>query len=139
MKRIKHPEIRYQGEHCQLVIQQCSNQVVVMRITGSDVGEFGDSPMLELNRHLASFGAIQFFIDARKVRGASINVSGDWAKWLGAKKEHLREVHMLTGSRFVQITADFVRRFADLQSIMKLYTDPAAFEDVLTESLARLP
>jgi len=57
----------------------------VLRIAGSDVGEFGDAPMLQLNQRLAGGESIDLFIDARDVRGAS------------------------SGSRYVRITADFVR------------------------------
>ena len=44
---------------------------------------------------------------------------------------------MLTGSRFVQVTADFVRRFADLRDMMCIYTEPAAFDAALVEPLDR--
>jgi hypothetical protein len=37
---------------------------------------------------------------------------------------------MLTGSRFVQLTADFVRRFADLGDAMLIYTDSKPFEEM---------
>jgi len=41
---------------------------------------------------------------------------------------------MLTGSRFIEITAEFVRRFADLQGIMRIGTEPAVFDQILTEA-----
>jgi hypothetical protein len=43
---------------------------------------------------------------------------------------------MLTGSPFIQLTAGFVRRFADLGEVMRIYTDPAAFEGALASSVA---
>jgi hypothetical protein len=58
--------------------------------------------------------------DARHARGPSMDVSGDWAVWLGRHRDELRHVSMLTGSRFVQLTADFVRRFAELGEIMRI-------------------
>uniref|UniRef100_Q02AH1 STAS domain-containing protein n=1 Tax=Solibacter usitatus (strain Ellin6076) TaxID=234267 RepID=Q02AH1_SOLUE len=128
-------EIRFEGIHCELRIQQFPGGIVVLRIAGSDVGEFGDAPMLRLNERLAGGDAIDLFIDAREVRGASIEVSGEWARWLGAHRIQLRQVSMLTGSRYVQITADFVRRFADLQSVMKVYTDAQAFDSDLAATL----
>jgi len=41
---------------------------------------------------------------------------------------------MLTGSPFIQLTATFVRRFAELRDIMRLYTDALAFDSALTTS-----
>jgi hypothetical protein len=128
-------EVQYDGVHCTLSIQKPSPHVVVLRISGTDVGEFGDAPMLELNRHLDFANPVHLFIDARDVRGASIAVSGEWAKWLRSQKERLREISMLTGSRFIEVTADFVRRFANLQTVMRIYTEPEAFDAALAESL----
>jgi hypothetical protein len=130
-------EASYDGLHCNMTIQSRSRRVLVLRISGTDIGEFGEAPMLELNRYLTDAEAVELFVDARDVRGASIDVSGDWAQWLRAKKLHLRAVNMLTVSRFVQVTADFVRRFADLQDVMHIYTEPAAFDAALVESLDR--
>lgn len=128
-------DVQYDGIHCTLSIQKPSPHVVVLRISGTDVGEFGDAPMLELNQHLAATERIELFIDAREVRGASIAVSGEWAKWLRSQKERLRQINMLTGSRFIEVTADFVRRFADLQTVMRIYTEPAVFDAALAEAL----
>jgi hypothetical protein len=137
METQKTHEVRYDGVHCQLAIEQFSRGLVVVRISGSDVGEFGDAPLLELNECLAGSGTFELFIDARDVRGASVDVSSEWAGWLRAHKAQLREITMLTGSRFVQMTADFVRRFADLEGIMRVYTEPAVFDAALAESLER--
>jgi hypothetical protein len=133
----KPQETRYDGLHCNMTIQPLSRRVLVLRISGTDIGEFGEAPMLELNRYLTGADPVELFVDARDVRGASIDVSGDWAQWLRAKKLHLRAVNMLTGSRFVQVTADFVRRFADLQDIMHIYSEPVGFDAALVESLDR--
>jgi len=108
---------------------------VVVKISGTDVGEFGTGPMRELKECLTDISPIHLFIDARDVRGASIEVSGEWAGWLQENKADLRHISMLTGSRFVEVTAGFVRRFAALQGIMRIYTEPAAFDAALAESL----
>ncbi|HTA45003.1 MAG TPA: hypothetical protein VK789_21290 [Bryobacteraceae bacterium] len=113
-------EIRYEGIHCDLRIERRSNGVIVLKISGTDVGEFGKAPMKTLNDWIEKSGKIDFFIDAREVRGASISVSGEWASWLNAHKEVLRTVTMIPGSRFVQMTAEFVRRFARLESVKNL-------------------
>ena len=128
-------ELRYEGIHCTLIVQQPAPAVIVLRISGSDVGEFGEAPMQALDGWLNGGTAVQFFIDARDVRGASIEVSGDWARWLGSRKDNLQSVTMLTGSRFIHMTAEFVRRFAALQGIMQICTEPAIFDFALAQAL----
>ena len=130
-------EIRCDGIHCNLAIEQMAPTIVVLRISGTDIGEFGNAPMLALTDCLERGDDIHLFVDARDVRGASIEVSGEWAQWLCAHKARLRGVRMLTGSRFVQVTADFVRRFAELEGIMTVDTEPAAFDAALAESVER--
>jgi hypothetical protein len=132
----KTEEARFDGVHCSLVIQRPLPAVVVLRIAGTDIGEFGEAPMRALDEPLAGAGPIELFVDARDVRGASIDVSAMWAQWLSAHRLQLREVSMLTGSRFVQVTADFVRRFAELEGIMNVYTEGAAFDAALAEAVA---
>jgi uncharacterized protein (DUF1786 family) len=128
-------ELHYEGIHCNLTLQQPAPGLVVLRIAGSDVGEFGEAPMQALSGWLDGGGPVDFFIDAREVRGASIEVSGDWALWLARNRERLRAVTMLTGSRFIQVTAEFVRRFSALDGIMRVSTDPAAFDAAVDEAL----
>ena len=47
---------------------------------------------------------------------------------------------MLTGSRFIRITAGFVRGFANLEDVMCIYTDAKSFDEELatTISIARV-
>lgn len=136
MKKDDLRQVHYEGIHCELTIERPAHGVVVVRFSGHDVGEFGDIPFQELAKDLAHETLLELFIDARHVRGASIDVSNDWAQWLRLHRSHFRHVNMLTGSRFIQLTADFVRRFAELGEIMRIYTDAAAFDDALAGSVA---
>jgi len=108
----------------------------VLRLTGWDVGEFGDAPMKALAAPIAP-GRVQLFIDARAVKGAAIDVSSEWAQWLRRHKSRFARISMLTGAPFVQLTAKFVQRFAELGDLMRIYTDPGAFEADLRAATGR--
>jgi hypothetical protein len=125
----------FDGIHCNLSIEKPSAQVVLMKISGTDVGEFGDAPMQSLANCLSNTSSVHLFIDARDVRGASIEVSGEWAGWLNAHRSILASITMLTGSRFIQITAEFVRRFASLEGCMRICNDPAVFNQALLNAI----
>ena len=135
MERREQLTIRYDGAHCSLVIERSGPNVVVLRISGTDVGEFGEAPMCDLDRWLAEMSEAELFIDAREVRGATIHVSGEWAIWLGRRKAKLRLVTMLAGTRFVHLTAEFVRRFAELEGIMRICTEADVFDGALADAL----
>jgi hypothetical protein len=123
-------QVQYDGIHCILQLEQLAERVILMTISGSDIGEFGDAPMRTLEEWCGPSAPVELFIDARNVRGASIDVSGDWAKWLAGHKFNLSAVTMLPGSRLVQITAEFVRRFAELD-MMRICVDAPTFDGAL--------
>ena len=121
---------RFEGAHSTIAITQPVPHVVVVTINGRDGGEHGNLPLRALDELLAR-GPFSLFIDARRTSGASLDVSNVWAHWLRTHRDQLHAIHMLTGSKFVQLTADFVRRFAELGDAMRVYTDGAAFDDEL--------
>lgn len=129
-------EVTFEAPHSVLRIRRPQPGVVLLVITGTDVGEHGDRPFRELDRDVAD-GPFDLFVDARASRAVTIDVSGGWSRWLAARREALRSVHMLTGSRFVQLTANFVKNFAELGELMRIYTEPAAFEEALAAALER--
>ncbi|HEY5934541.1 MAG TPA: hypothetical protein VIU61_07900 [Kofleriaceae bacterium] len=126
----------FEGQHSTLVLTRPVHHVVVLTITGRDVGEAGGAPLRALDEELSQ-GPFTLFIDARKTLGAAIDVSNVWAQWLRTNRDRLHQIHMLTGSRFIQLTADFVRRFAELGDAMLIYTDGAAFDEALRTTTAR--
>lgn len=128
--------VRHEGDHCTLSIESPAPGIVVLRISGRDVGEFGPVPMRQLAEYVSGHQRVELYIDARHTKGASTEVSSDWAMWLGEHRSHFEHISMLTGSRFIQITAGFVRSFADLENVMRLYTDEGAFDEALAASVA---
>jgi hypothetical protein len=137
MQHVYLPSVEQQGVHCALTINRPARAIAVVVLSGTDVGEFADFPMRELAKDLDRFGSIELFIDARAVRGASVEVSSEWALWMNTHREQLTQISMLTGSRYVQITADFVRRFLGLIDRMKIFTDHRAFDESLLSSVRR--
>ncbi len=107
--------------------------IALIHFAGHDVGQFGDRPMLEVERLLGGEG--QLFIDARGARGASIDVSGQWAAWL-MRQAGWRTV-MLVQAPFMRVSAEFVSRFGQFGDRFRVVTDEAAFEAELGAAVAR--
>lgn len=60
-------------------------------------------------------------------------MSSEWAVWFTANRTRFKSITMLTGGKFIQITAEFVRRFAGLDGIMWVCTDPKMFDLALEQ------
>jgi hypothetical protein len=118
----------FEGVNCVIEVRRPGAGIVVVLLSGTDTGELGEAPFRELQGDLDRYGTITLFIDARLGRAASVDVSGRWASWLRANRGRLRGVHMLCSTRFIELSADMVRRFAELGDTMRLYRDERAFE-----------
>jgi hypothetical protein len=53
----------YEGIHCRLEIGRLAGDAVLVKLTGWDVGEFGDAPLRELDKALGET-PIALFTDA---------------------------------------------------------------------------
>jgi hypothetical protein len=129
-------EISWEASHSSFKLRRPARGIVTLVISGTDVGEHGDEPFLELENDVRA-EPFDLFVDARASRGVAIHVSSEWSLWLAKHKASLRSIHMLTASRFVQLTANFVRNFAELRDIMHVYTIPFAFERALESAVER--
>jgi len=129
-------EVLWEAEHSSMRLTHPIEGVVVVVISGTDVGESGDTPFTVLGRVLHR-GPVELFIDARDARAVSLDVSRAWAAWLRENRDSLGRVVMLARSRFVQLTATFVRSFSGMDDQMQVHTDPTAFEADLAHALAR--
>jgi hypothetical protein len=124
-------ETRLEGVHSSIRIGRPAPGIIVLVIEGADIGDLGERPFQELAGDVEGPGLLQLFVDARAGSGPSIEVSGRWASWLGMHQARFAQITMLPGSRFVQITAAFVRDFAQLGDRMRIVTDPGAFDETL--------
>jgi len=129
------PRVILSGADCSIIIESLPKSTFLLKISGRDLGEHGERPFALLNEAIARGEKIEIFIDTRDTQGASLDVSSQWAGWLRNNREKLRHVNMLTRSKFVQITADFVSRFAEMGDRMRVYTDTVAFETALSLSI----
>jgi hypothetical protein len=129
--------VRFEGLHCVIEIRRPAPRVVLVSLSGTDAGELGDAAFVELARDIDAPEPIELFIDAREGRAASIDVSGSWANWLGKHKTRFQHISMLTATRFIQLSADLVKRFSGLGETMRIYTDARSFDDALRESVER--
>jgi hypothetical protein len=132
--RLNHP-IVLAGVNCTIDVSAPNERTVVVHISGLDTGDLDQRPFAALDEVMGAGGPFDLYIDARDARGPSVDVSAQWAGWLREHRARFHYINMLTRSRFVHLTADFVRRFAELGDRMRVFTDPAAFDTALDLSV----
>jgi len=137
LERVTPSPMLFEGIHCTIGVDRPARGIILITLDGHDIGELGDGPFREMEKDFMADRPLQLFIDARLGKTASIEVSGEWARWLAKHRGRFSKIHMLTASRFIQMSADLVRRFAGLGETMQLYSEPRAFDAALGAAIAK--
>jgi hypothetical protein len=102
--------------------------VLVVTITGYDKGQFGTAPLAEIGRVLSISAPLHLFVDARNAVGATMRVSEDWTRFLTRHAADLKHVHVLAGSRMVELTVAIARHLSRTHQLIEIYSDSNVFE-----------
>jgi len=71
------------------------------------------------------------FVDARNAVGATVRVSEDWTGFLSRHRAQLAHVHVLVGSKMVELTVAIARHLSRTDHLIQIYSDPVIFETQL--------
>jgi hypothetical protein len=102
-------------------------RVAVITITGYDKGQFGTAPFDEIGSFLRVAAPLELFIDARDALGATVRVSQDWTSFLSRHKGDFSHVHVLAGSKMVELTVAIARHLSRTGNLIQIYSDPEIF------------
>lgn len=127
----------FAGVHGTLEMMRLRSNVIYLKFTGHDIGEFGAGPFNELETDLERGVPIEIFIDARETQCVSMEVSGAWAHWMMAHRAQIYRLNILCSSNFVQMTAGFVQRFTEFGDQMRIFQEPAGFDLALQVATMR--
>jgi hypothetical protein len=70
-------------------------------------------------------------VDARNAIGATVRVSEDWTSFLSRHRAELARVHVLAGSKMVELTVAIARHLSRTDRLLQIYSDPSIFETEL--------
>lgn len=111
--------------------------VLVVTITGYDKGQFGTAALDEIGSVLRVAAPVRLFVDARNAIGATVRVSQDWTSFFSRHERDLAHVHVLAGSKMVELTVAIARHLSRTGNLIQLYSDPDIFEAQLAAACKR--
>ncbi len=123
--------VRLSSERCSFTYQRPRPGVVFIRIVGNDKGEFGTAPMNELHEDISRYAPIELFFEMDEVTWANLPVQEAWTEWFSHNRPALKSVSILTRSKFMHFTAEVVKLFSRTGELIRVYLDPAPFEEAL--------
>lgn len=119
--------VRLSAEASAFELARPKHDVLVVTIGGYDKGQFGTTPFDEIGALLGIAAPLELFIDARNAIGATVRVSQDWTSFLSRRKSDFRRVHVLAGSKMVELTVEIARHLSRTGSLIQIYSDPDLF------------
>jgi len=111
--------------------------VLVVTVTGYDKGQFGTAALDEIGSVLRVAAPVRLFVDARNAIGATVRVSQDWTSFFSRHQRDLAHVHVLAGSKMVELTVAIARHLSRTGNLIQLYSDPEIFEAQLAAACRR--
>jgi hypothetical protein len=128
---IAHTTTQLSAGACTFTFERPAPGVMVVTIQGFDKGELGDAPLKEIATGFGLGGPLELFIDAGQASGAAKEVSDAWTRFFAERRKDLKSVHVLVGSKVVQLTVAIAQHLSRTGNLVQLYSDPEIFADRL--------
>lgn len=119
------------AQGCEFRYRRPRAGVLVVSIAGHDRGQFGTATLDEISLALKRERPVELFIDAREAVAAAVSVSDDWTRYFAANRADFTRVHVLAGSKAVQLTVAIAQHLSRTGSLIQIYSDSAIFEQRL--------
>jgi hypothetical protein len=129
--------LRLAGGDATMALTRLGPGVILVGASGHDTGQFGEAPFEWLEREMGRHGTVEVFVDMRAMFNAAQTVADRWSEWTGRHRTRIGHMSLLVGSKYVQMTVEVAKLFSRTGELMRIYTDDAAFEAAVRQSLGR--
>jgi hypothetical protein len=119
--------VRLKSERCEITIRRLRPRALMVKIEGYDTGEFGNAPFDELRSEIQNFKSAELFLDLSAAFGAKTPVREQWTEWFRANQDLLKRVHILVGSRFIEMAVTMAKLFSRTGELIQIYSSGQVF------------
>ena len=127
-KEIFGDGVRLSAGNCTFTFRRPRPGVLHVVIIGMDSGQFGTTTLDEFRAEIARHRPVELYIDAREATGAAVSVSDEWTKFFASHRADLSRVHVLVGSKVVQLTVAIAQHLSRTGNLIQIYSDPELFD-----------
>ena len=101
---------------------------LLVTISGSDMGQFGTATLDEIRLELMRQQPLDLFVDAEAAIAVSVGVSRDWTHFFSQKRDHLKRVSVLVGSKAIELTIAIAQHLSQTGNLIQIYSDRELFD-----------
>jgi hypothetical protein len=129
--------VRLTAGDCAFHYRRPAPGALLVTISGLDAGQFGTTTLDEIATAIAREGRLELFVDAREALGATVGVSDDWTRFFSNHRDRLARVHVLAGSKVVELTVAMAQHLSRTGNLIQIYSDPEIFASRLAVAAGR--
>jgi hypothetical protein len=128
IKREIHADgVKLSAGNCTFAFRRLRPGALHVVITGLDSGQFGTTTLDEIRAEIARSKPVELFVDAREAVGPAVSVSDDWTRFFSTHRSELSRVHVLVGSKVVELTIAIAQHLSRTGNLIQIYSDPEIF------------
>lgn len=125
-RNTKDDSVEVATEHCKILYLRPKSDVLVLKMEGRDCSAIYAALLHEIESDLPHDFPVALFIDTCKLMNASFNIK-EWARFLSLNHQLFRQVHVLSGSLVVEMSAKIIKHLSFTGDLIRLYTHPPAY------------
>jgi hypothetical protein len=126
-REVTGAEVRLSAGNCAFVFRRPRPGVLHVVIDGLDNGQFGTTTLDEIRAEIGRNRPLELFVDAREAVGAAVSVSEEWTRFFSSRRGDLKRVHVLAGSKMVQLTVAIAQHLSRTGDLIQIHSDPEIF------------
>lgn len=126
-------DLRLSTAGCTFLFKRPRPAVLLVTISGEDQGQFGTMALDEIVTAIRREHPLELFVDAQDATG-SVSVSEEWTRFFSSYRAELSRVHVLVGSKFMQLTVAIAQHLSRTGNLIQIYSDPQTFQSLLRSS-----
>lgn len=122
---------RLTSDRCTFEFTRLRPGVLLVKIAGEDLGQFGSAAVDEIAAEFARFSRpLTLLVDAAAALAPANRVMQDWTAWFKANRQKLERVVVLVHpeSRLTLLTVSIARHLSHTGDLIHISTDADAFE-----------
>jgi hypothetical protein len=128
LEQLDDGSTRLQDEACTFTFTRLRPGALLVRIEGKDSGQFGTLPVDQFRDEMQRFGELTLLVDARAGEARAQNVIDVWGGFFKSNRLNLKSLHVLVGSKFMELTVGITTHLARMGRMVTVTTDAEAFE-----------
>ena len=120
--------------NCRFLLERIRPGAMLVTVDGMDLGQFGEAVLDEFRLEMMRAGRLALFVNALGALDVSVEVRRQWSAFIGEQRDRLAGVHVLVGSKYVQLVVGIAQHLSGTGNLIQIHSDANLFHERLVRA-----